>query len=134
MVSRTFGDDQMPTPEAWPSLAGVLWMEGYIASTAQGRLTALRFRGAITASPPQPGQPRGRAARQRVRIGSEDRNGSGRPGNDLLSRRLSGSTIGPGGLNDRVRNGIGWGTSGIVTRPAGPVRFVRSDIVCHGTA
>ena len=36
----------------------------------------------------------------------------GRPGDDLLSRALRRSTIGPGGLNDRVRNGIGWGPSG----------------------
>src|ERR1700743_2098267 len=40
----------------------------------------------------------------------------GRPGGDLLSRALRRSTIGPGRLNDRVRNGIGWGPSGIVTR------------------
>src|SRR5271155_4036791 len=39
-----------------------------------------------------------------------------RPGGDLLSRALRRSTIGPGGLNDRVRNGIGWGPSGIATR------------------
>src|SRR5262249_36593377 len=32
----------------------------------------------------------------------------GRPGGDLLSRALRRSTIGPEGLNDRVRNGIGW--------------------------
>ena len=38
------------------------------------------------------------------------------PGNDLLSQRLSVSTIGPGGLNFRVRNGNGWGPSGIITR------------------
>ena len=40
----------------------------------------------------------------------------GRPGDDLLSRALRRSTIGSGGLNDRVRNGIGWGTSDIATR------------------
>ena len=39
-----------------------------------------------------------------------------RPGGDLLSRALRRSTIGSGGLNDRVRNGIGWGTSDIATR------------------
>ena len=39
-----------------------------------------------------------------------------RPGGDLLSRALRRSTIGPGGLNDRVRNGIGWGPSGKATR------------------
>src|SRR5690606_11713267 len=41
---------------------------------------------------------------------------TGRPGGDLLSRALRRSTIGSGGLNDRVRNGIGWGTSDIATR------------------
>ena len=40
----------------------------------------------------------------------------GRPRGDLLSRALRRSTIGSGGLNDRVRNGIGWGTSDIATR------------------
>ena len=40
----------------------------------------------------------------------------GRPGDDLLSRALRRSTIGPGGLNDRVRNGIGWGPPGKITR------------------
>ena len=39
-----------------------------------------------------------------------------RPGDDLLSRDLRQSTIGPGRLNDRVRNGIGWGPSGKATR------------------
>ncbi len=38
-----------------------------------------------------------------------------RPGDDLLSRALRRSTIGPGGLNDRVRNGIGWGLPGKTT-------------------
>ena len=50
----------------------------------------------------------------------------GGPGGDLLSRALRRSTIGPGGLNDRVRNGIGWGTSGIATRSA---KGIREDIV-----
>ena len=39
----------------------------------------------------------------------------GRPRGDLLSRALRRSTIGSGGLNDRVRNGIGCGTSDIAT-------------------
>src|SRR3989337_3741375 len=47
---------------------------------------------------------------------------SGRPGDDLLSRALRHSTIGPGGLNDRVRNGIGWGPSGIITRSTGRMK------------
>ena len=38
-----------------------------------------------------------------------------RPGDDLLSRDLRRSTIGSGGLNDRVRNGIGWGASDKIT-------------------
>jgi hypothetical protein len=44
----------------------------------------------------------------------------GRPGSDLLSRALRHSTIGAGGLNDRVRNGIGWGTPATTTRSAKP--------------
>jgi hypothetical protein len=43
-----------------------------------------------------------------------------RPGSDLLSRTLRHSTIGAGGLNDRVRNGIGWGTPARTTRSAKP--------------
>ncbi len=42
----------------------------------------------------------------------------GRPGNDLLSRDLSRSTIGPGAFHGRVRNGIGCSHSGIITRSA----------------
>ena len=42
----------------------------------------------------------------------------GRPGSDLLSRTLRHSTIDAGGLNDRVRNGIGWGTPAKTTRSA----------------
>ena len=44
----------------------------------------------------------------------------GRPGSDLLSRILRYSTIDAGGLNDRVRNGIGWGTPAKTTRSAKP--------------
>src|ERR1700729_1781103 len=43
----------------------------------------------------------------------------GRPGDDLLSRVLRRSTIGSGGLNDRVRNGIGWGPPDKTTRSTG---------------
>ena len=39
----------------------------------------------------------------------------GRPGSDLLSHALGHSTIGPGGLNFRVRDGIGWNPSGKAT-------------------
>ena len=38
------------------------------------------------------------------------------PGDDLLSHQWTGSIIGAGGLNFRVRNGIGWGPSAVVTR------------------
>ena len=57
--------------------------------------------------------------------GSERRHPLCRPGGDLLSRALRRSTIGPGGLNDRVRNGIGWGPSGIATRST---KRMREDI------
>ncbi len=50
------------------------------------------------------------------RIRGPRRRPSGRPGGDLLSRALRRSTIGSGGLNGRVRNGIGWGPSDIATR------------------
>jgi hypothetical protein len=40
----------------------------------------------------------------------------GRPGDDLLSHDLGRTIIGPEELNDRVRNGIGWGLFGIATR------------------
>ena len=39
-----------------------------------------------------------------------------KPGSDLLSRALRQSTIGAERLNDRVRNGIGWGPLAITTR------------------
>ena len=48
--------------------------------------------------------------------GHHHSNPFGGPGGDLLSRALRRSTIGPGGLNDRVRNGIGWGPLGKTTR------------------
>jgi hypothetical protein len=38
------------------------------------------------------------------------------PGDDLLSHQWTGSIIGAGGLNFRVRNGIGWYPSAVVTR------------------
>ena len=41
-----------------------------------------------------------------------------RPGGDRLSRGLSRSTIGAGGFNGRVRNGIGWNSPAKTTRPA----------------
>ena len=42
----------------------------------------------------------------------------GGPGSDLLSHVLRRSTISARGLNDRVRNGIGWGTPAITTGSA----------------
>ena len=41
-----------------------------------------------------------------------------RPGGDRLSRGLSRSTIGAGGFNGRVRNGIGWNSPAMTTRSA----------------
>jgi hypothetical protein len=41
-----------------------------------------------------------------------------RPGSDLLSRVLRRSTIGAGGFNGRVRNGIGFRPPARTTRPA----------------
>src|SRR3954463_15676543 len=49
----------------------------------------------------------------------------GRPGGDLLSRALRRSTIGPEELNDRVRDGIGWGLLGIATRSTKRIRLRR---------
>ena len=40
------------------------------------------------------------------------------PGSDLLSHALRRSTIGARGLNDRVRDGIGWGPPAIATGSA----------------
>ena len=42
----------------------------------------------------------------------------GGPGGDLLSRALRRSTIGARELNDRVRDGIGWGRPAITTGSA----------------
>ena len=59
-----------------------------------------------------------RRKRQRPSQRCEGLHHSIKSGGDLLSRALRRSTIGPGGLNDRVRNGIGWGTPGKATRSA----------------
>ena len=40
----------------------------------------------------------------------------GRPGDDPLSHRWDGSTLGAAGFHGRVRNGIGWGPRAVVTR------------------
>lgn len=42
----------------------------------------------------------------------------GRPGGDLLSHALRRSTIGAEGFHDRVRDGIGWFTLAMTTRPS----------------
>jgi hypothetical protein len=59
----------------------------------------------------------------------------GRPGSDLLSRTLRHSTIDAGGLNDRVRNGIGWGTPAKTTRSAKPTAItttiVQSEMIFY---
>ena len=44
----------------------------------------------------------------------------GWPGSDLLSRVLRRSTIGAEGFNGRVRDGIGFGSLAMTTRPAKP--------------
>ena len=46
--------------------------------------------------------------------------GVSRAGGDRLSRALRRSTIGPGGLNDRVRNGFGWEPPGKATNSPNP--------------
>ena len=51
-----------------------------------------------------------------------------KPGSDLLSRALRQSTIGAERLNDRVRNGIGWGPLAITTQLM-QVMFNSKDIV-----
>jgi hypothetical protein len=60
----------------------------------------------------------------------------GRPGNDLLSRDLSRSTIGPGAFHGRVRNGIGCSHPGIITRSAKAcdILFVRADTLTREPA
>ena len=52
------------------------------------------------------------------------------PGSDLLSRALRQSTIGAERLNDRVRNGIGWGPLAITTRQTQDCHYVCKEIVC----
>ena len=45
------------------------------------------------------------------------------PGSDLLSRALRQTTISAKKLNDRVRDGIGWGPFAIATRRAKEMMF-----------
>ena len=53
-----------------------------------------------------------------------------RPGSDRLSRGLGRSTMGAGGFNGRVRNGIGWDSPAMTTRSTkdGIQRAKMSDI------
>ena len=44
---------------------------------------------------------------------------TGGPGDDLLSHRWACSTIGAQGFHGRVRNGVGWFTLAVITRPSG---------------
>ena len=43
---------------------------------------------------------------------------TGRPGSDLLSHTLRCSTIGANRFHGRVRDGVGWFTDAITTRPS----------------
>ena len=42
----------------------------------------------------------------------------GRPGDDRLSHEWARSTIGAQGFHGRVRNGFGWFTLAVITRPS----------------
>ena len=44
---------------------------------------------------------------------------TGGPGDDLLSHRWACSTMGAQGFHGRVRNGVGWVTLAVITRPSG---------------
>jgi hypothetical protein len=74
--------------------------------------------------------PRGKAVAEIVNRRVLDQDPLGRPGDDLLSRALRRSTIGPEELNDRVRDGIGWGLLGIVTRSTKRIWFREDISVC----
>ncbi len=92
---------------------------GAVAGTGRGRLARCLARGRNaadrTASRSRRGQRRkGKFSARRLECAS----GLCRPGSDLLSHALRRSTIGARGLNDRVRDGIGWGPPAITTRSA----------------
>ena len=53
---------------------------------------------------------------------------TGRPGSDLLSHTLRCSTIGANDFHGRVRDGIGWFTVAITTRPSGHTKHILKDI------
>ena len=73
-----------------------------------------------------PSRGKRRVVKEDVRERSNNCCPTGRPGGDLLSRALRRSTIGSGGLNDRVRNGIGWGTSDIATGSTEQTEYVKT--------
>ena len=54
-------------------------------------------------------------------------------GSDRLSRGLSRSTIGAGGFNGRVRNGIGWNSPARTTSPAKDASFCFANILSHAS-
>jgi hypothetical protein len=54
------------------------------------------------------------------------------PGDDLLSHQWTGSIIGAGGLNFRVRNGIGWNPSAVVTRTKYMIITMNFDLSAGG--
>ena len=54
---------------------------------------------------------------------------TGRPGSDLLSHTLRCSTIGANDFHGRVRDGIGWFTVAITTRPSGHTKHILKDIL-----
>jgi hypothetical protein len=72
--------------------------------------------------------PRGKAGDEYRVLKGLDLDPLGRPGGDLLSRALRRSTIGPEGLNDRVRNGIGWGPPGIATRSTKRIKNEKTSV------
>jgi hypothetical protein len=54
-------------------------------------------------------------------------------GSDRLSRGLSRSTIGAGGFNGRVRNGIGWNSPARTTSPAKDASFILANMLSHAS-
>src|SRR5690348_11790116 len=76
-----------------------------------------------------------RSARERVR-GNAKRSVLGWTGSDRLSRGLSRSTMGAGGFNGRVRNGIGWNSPARTTSPAKDALFLFGEhaLACFANA
>ena len=63
--------------------------------------------------------PRWCGFREEAMVGVGFRALTGGPGDDLLSHRWACSTIGAQGFHGRVRNGVGWVTLAVITRPSG---------------